>query len=254
MTKKKEEPFFDPSAPDTFTASDTYAARFSGETGKFFLDVQEKTILSLLKDLKGKRILEIGGAHAQLTRIFLKAGCDVWVHATDPISLTRLNGLKKEYPDTLHLFDSSMFDLPFEDKSFDSVVAIRLISHVQDWQKLLLEMCRVSKQSIVIDYPPKSSFNIFYPILFSLKKTVEGEGTRTFLRFSPSEIQDCLKSTHFEVIAEKKQFFLPMAFHRMIRCARLSRCLEGFFGIIGLTDLLGSPTILYAERCLIDIL
>ena len=236
------------SAPDTFTASDAYASRFSGKVGKFFLKKQEKSVSSLLPPLQGKQVLELGGAHGQLTPFLLQQGASVWVQASDEKSFQRLNDLKTQYPKQLQFFVSGYFNLPFEDNFFDHMISVRLISHVPEWEKLLKESARVTKESIIIDYPPASSFNVLYPLLFKIKKKIEGSTTRTFLRFSAKQMHDLFCSLGFSTIKEEKQFFFPMAFHRKMKCDVISSILENICASLGMTKLLGAPVILSAKR------
>lgn len=238
-----------PEAPDVATASDAYRLRFRGATGQYFLEVQERCVVSLLdSDGRGKTVLEVGGAHAQLTEAILARGCSVWVHATDEKCFARLKAVQERYPGRLELVTSPLDALPFAEGHFDAVVAIRLLTHVEEWSGLLREMCRVSKGLVVFDYPPVCSFNFFYPILFALKYKLEGGSTRTFIRFSAANIRACLTEAGFRVKAEHRQFFLPMGFHRTIRCAPLSRALEGISAAAGLVRLFGAPAVLCAER------
>lgn len=234
--------------PDIFTASSAYAARFAGAVGAFFLAVQAKIVMKLLGNIKGKKILEVGGAHGQLTPHLLGAGALVWVHASDEKSFKNMEPLQEEYPDQLQLITSSMFELPFEDEFFDFVIAIRLISHVLCWSALICEMCRLAKKSVIIDYPPIAGFNILYPILFKIKRKLEGSSTRTFLRFTSKEMLDTFSENGFKVTNEERQFFFPMALHRTLKCAPISKFLEGTARFLGLTKVFGAPIILNADR------
>lgn len=238
--------------PDVFTASPAYAERFSGKIGTYFLNVQKKGILNFLPDLKGKRILEVGGAHAQMTRTFLDAGSEVWVQASKDVAFCQLQALQKEFPQTLHLITSSFFSLPFPDHSFDYVVSVRLISHVDKWKELISEMCRLANDLIIIDYPPCGSFNVLYPLLFRLKKWLEGNSTRTFLCFNTKVLKDVFQDNDFQVTKQIKQFFLPMAFHRTLNkfgnFVVVSILLEDIFKLIGFTHISGSPALLCAKK------
>ena len=49
--------------PDVETASDDYARRFSGPVGEWFLDVQERACLDLLRPWRGGTVLDVGGGH-----------------------------------------------------------------------------------------------------------------------------------------------------------------------------------------------
>lgn len=233
-------------APDIESASERYAQRFSGETGRYFLEVQERAVIALLGP-RPRRILEVGGAHAQLTGAFLRAGHEVCVHSSDPSCFERLRPLRQAYPQHLSFACSSFFELPFPDKGFDAVVCIRLMAHVPEWQRLLAELCRVSR-NVIIDYPPLRSFNVLYPLLFGLKQRLEQKTTRSFLRFRFRDLSSFLRRQGFGVSGTSREFFLPMGLHRALRWAWLSRTLEAACAGLGLTALLGSPALLAAEE------
>ena len=206
--------------------------------------------MSLLRTYckKGGKVLEVGGGHAQLTRALLEAGYEVWVQGSEESCAWQLTDLKAAYPDKLYFVCSSYFSLPFDDKTFDCVTAIRLLAHVEEWEALVTEMGRVSARGLLVDYPPSLSFNVLYPFFFRMKRWIEGPTTRTYQRFSPSEIAGCLSRCGFRPLETRRQHFLPMAFHRMAGWCGLSRCMECVFAGLGLTKLLGSPAVLYAEE------
>ena len=140
-----------------------------------------------------------------------------------------------------------MFALPVETASFDLVISVRLVPHVEDWPRLLAEMCRVSRRTVLFDYPSLSGLNALTPLLFSLKKSLEGN-TRTYLSFTRHQLADELARHGFADVHEVKQFLLPMVVHRQARGAAPLRWLESLFRIAGLTALWGSPIILRADR------
>jgi hypothetical protein len=80
-----------------------------------------------------------------------------------------------------------------------------------------------------------------------MKKGVEGD-TRPFAVFSDAEVRDAFAAHGFEAAARRPQFLLPMALHRALRTAALSRGAEAAASASGLTSLFGSPVILKAER------
>jgi ubiquinone/menaquinone biosynthesis C-methylase UbiE len=136
----------------------------------------------------------------------------------------------------------SVVDLPFEAKSFDVVVSFRLLSHLYNWQEEISELCRVAREQVIVDYPTKFSFNAIEPILFKLKKQIEGN-TRHFLTFSHAEIRDAFLKSNFTSHKCIAQFFWPMALHRAIKQVRFSILIEKIPGILGLTALFGTPVI-----------
>src|SRR5206468_3254442 len=69
---------------------------------------------------------------------------------------------------------ADILDLPFADSSFDLVTSVRLISHVEDWERLLAELCRVASRWVLIDYPSTVGLNALTPLLFRVKRGLEG--------------------------------------------------------------------------------
>ena len=140
-----------------------------------------------------------------------------------------------------------MLALPYENKSFDIVTCFRLLTHEDNWKVQISELCRVAKFSVIIDYPDIRSFNIFYKILFKMKKKYEGN-TRTFRNFSRKELAGEFEKHGFKSPVFKPEFFLPMVIHRALKNVKLLEMMENFFYFIGLTKYLGSPVILRVER------
>ena len=231
--------------PDIETSSAEYASRFAGRAGRYFLDVQDRTVTEALAGLTPGTALDVGGGHGQLVDPLSRLGWRVTVHGTAPVcerNLRELHGkLNSEF------VQGRLFALPVADKSFDIVIAVRLLAHVPDWQRLLAELCRVARHAVVVDYPSKSGLNALTPLLFGLKKSYEGN-TRTYLSFTHSELRAEFARHGFESRRVVKQFFLPMVAHRLGKGSAPLRWAEGFCRASGLTALAGSPVILRMDR------
>jgi SAM-dependent methyltransferase len=231
--------------PDVETSSARYASRFAGKGGRYLLDVQARAIRKVLADLPPGTALDVGGGHGQLVDLLQEAGWKVTVQGTDAEcerNLRELHG-KRAVP----FVEGDLFALPVPDRSFDLVISVRLISHVDDWPRLIAEMCRVARQSVVIDYPSTSGFNALTPLLFRMKRAFEGN-TRTYTSFSRAQLRAEFRRHGFTRLTERKQFFLPMVVHRMARGNVLFRGAEAVFRGLGLTHLAGSPVILRMDR------
>ena len=116
------------------------------------------------------------------------------------------------------------------------------MSHCTQWRTLVAELCRVSDHAVVIDYPVWLSVNILTPLLFFVKRKIEGN-TRTYRMFSTLELQREFKKHGFRLEQAKKQFVWPMALHRMLKSIPLSRNLEAPMRWLGITRLFGSPVV-----------
>lgn len=231
--------------PDVETSSEDYARRFDGEVGRFFLDVQNNTVLDLLAPWPGARVLDVGGGHAQLAPDLVKRGFGVTVAGSEEVCRRRLD--QTLAPGSFEFRACDLLALPFPDRSFDVVVSLRLVAHVERWQALVAELCRVAKHAVILDYSDSRSFNFLYGPLFQWKKSVEGN-TRTYAIYRPGEVAREMARHGFGRPAERRQFFLPMVVHRKVKSARFSRLSERVSSALGLTRWLGSPIVLRVER------
>lgn len=244
--KLRPQPRVEPhETADIETSSEAYARRFPGALGEFLLAPQTQALLELLASYPGARILELGGGHAQVAPVLVRHGYSVTVVGSDEVCRERLDRVLG--PDEFEFLAADLLDLPFPDRSFDVVIAFRLLAHVQRWRQLLGEMCRVARASVVFDYSDTRSFNRFYDRFFEWKRSLEGN-TRTFHCFAPGELAAECARHGFPRSQERRQHFVPMVVHRTLKSVRISRALETASGGAGLTRRFGSPVVLRADR------
>jgi len=231
-----------PEMPDIETSSENYASRFRGPAGAYMLDVQEKSVLELLKDgrpLENRTVLDVGGGHGQLAGPIAGLGCAVTVVGSDESCATRLDG------DQIAFAVGSMLDLPFSERSFDTLVSVRLISHIENWPRLVAELCRVADRSIIIDYPTWRSINALSLLTFPIKKAIE-KNTRTYTTFWDGAIRREFAKHGFRAVATRNQFVMPMALHRASKGAL--KPVEEAMRATGVTRLIGNPVIIRLDR------
>ena len=230
--------------PDIETASEAYARRFAGAAGRYLLGEQEAAVRGLLADFKGGTVLDVGGGHAQLTALLRSVAGGVLVFGSDPRGLERV---RRDFPDC-NTATGDLLALPFARESFDLVVAVRLLPHVRDWVRLTSELCRVARSTVVVDYPRTTGLNGLTPLLFPLKKRLEGD-TRHYRNFRDAEIDEVLRACGFEPRERRAQFLLPMVAHRRVNGFVALRGVERAAKWLGLTQAFGSPVVIRADRC-----
>ena len=108
-----------------------------------FLNTFEKDeLFTLLGDLNGKKVLDIGsGTGRSVTRLKVTGASDVT--ALD-ISPEMLEILKEEHP-TVETVIGNVEKLPFKDDSFETITALFVIVHIGDLREMLDEVYRVLK-------------------------------------------------------------------------------------------------------------
>jgi len=232
---------------DVESSSESYARRFAGPVGQWFLEVQARITLECLSGLPpGGTVLDVGGGHAQLAPPLVEAGYRVTVVGSDPSCGERLAPFTSAGRCRFEVAD--LLALPYPDQAFDAVVCYRLLAHSIAWKRLVGELCRVARHRVVVDYPARRSVNVASEALFRIKNSIERGTTRPFALYDRAEMARAFASAGFRVTLERPQFFLPMALYRLAGSPGLARTLEGLAHSTGLTGLLGSPVIARADR------
>jgi 2-polyprenyl-3-methyl-5-hydroxy-6-metoxy-1,4-benzoquinol methylase len=213
--------------------------------GEYFLELQARITLDLLAPWPRATVLDVGGGHGQLAAPLASAGYDVTVHGTAEACAERVRDLVQAGRARFGV--GALEALPWPDRSFDVVLAFRLLPHVARWQALVGELCRLARLAVVVDYPTRRSVNAVSGAFFEAKKGVEGN-TRPFRVFGEREIGQAFEAASFATTARRPEFTFPMALHRAIGRAGLSRTVEAVAAGVGVTSLLGSPVVRRAER------
>ena len=229
--------------PDVHSSNDSYALRFQGGVGAFFLEIQTREIVNAILGCRAKSVLDVGGGHCQIARPLTELRLDVTVTgSTDECE----QGLRHQLPHDRYAFvNSPLFPLPFETSSFDVCTSIRMMSHLEDWPKLIAELCRVARSAVVIDFSAQTWNRGLSRFLQAAKKSVE-RNTRSFLTQSVVEVRREFASHGFRVMREYRQFAIPMALHRLIGSPQFSRSAERLLREFRVTKYVGSPVIVTA--------
>jgi 2-polyprenyl-3-methyl-5-hydroxy-6-metoxy-1,4-benzoquinol methylase len=175
----------------------------------------------------------------------VREGCKVTVIGSDISCKHRIEDLIKS--GNCHFEVGNVIALPYPDKSFDVVVAVRMLTHCGQWETLVKEMCRVSRGPVITDYPTCQSLNAAAPALFGAKKKYE-KNTREWRLFKHREVRDAFAAAGFAETGRFAQFFLPMVVHRALKCKPLSAFSESVCRALGLTRLWGTPVIASFEK------
>jgi 2-polyprenyl-3-methyl-5-hydroxy-6-metoxy-1,4-benzoquinol methylase len=236
-----------PETADIETSNDDYATRFRGATGAWMLEVQERAVSKLLgaRVERGATVLDVGGGHGQLAHPLADAGYQVTVIGSAPSCRHRIADLVDAGRCSFEV--GNVVALPYPDKSFDAVVAVRMLTHCSVWPTLVKEMCRVSRGPVITDYPTSQSLNAIAPMLFDAKKKFE-KNTRTWTLFRHRQVREAFAAAGFRPTGRVGQFFLPMVVHRALKCKPLSAFLEGVCRLLGLSRLWGTPVVGRWER------
>lgn len=234
--------------PDIESSNADYARRFEGEIGKYLLTLQSNAIVELLFENENdeiKSLLDVGGAHCQVVPVLLGRIARLEILGSDTLSEQYA---KECIPQGGYRYQKgNLLAMPYEQDAFDSVLSIRMLPHLENWKQFIKELCRVSRNTVVLEYPDKQSVNILSEIFFPIKRRFEGN-TRRYRCYSQKEIREEFSKHGFNLVDSRKECVAPLVLHRIVSNRTFSEYLERFFNRLGITRYLGSPVILKFER------
>lgn len=140
------------------------ASPLQGET-----DLNKRCTEKILASLRGRTVLEAGCGRGYL------AGRMARTHEVTATDIVLDQSAVARYPD-VDFVAANVEDLPFPDKSFDTVVCTHTLEHVQNLQQAIGELRRVARERVIIVVPKqrpyKYGFNLhihFFPYAWSLQ-------------------------------------------------------------------------------------
>jgi ubiquinone/menaquinone biosynthesis C-methylase UbiE len=245
------EVYADPAMAERFDAM-----RFSGPIGRLIADTQERQIAAFLAPVEARRILDVGTGTGRAAIALAKRGGIVT--AVDA-SAEMLEVAQRRAEETLGrrslgeggeiaFARGDAHHLEFPDRAFEAVVCLRVLMHTPDWRRSLRELCRVSSDRVVFDYPSLWSAAALQAVTRRLAHTFN-RSVEAYRVFSPGSVARALQAEGFRVTGQHKQFVLPIALHKFVNSEAWTRRVEGVMARIGLMRLLGSPVTIVAERC-----
>jgi len=123
---------------------------------KFLINNFYSTLISLARPLLPKTVLDAGcGEGFTLNKLMSNQIGQI----TEGVEYTKeaIALGKKLFPNA-NIKQGSIYDLPYKDGSFDLVVCTEVLEHLENPQKALLEITRLSKKYIILSVPNEPFF------------------------------------------------------------------------------------------------
>jgi len=223
------------------------ALRFSGPIGRLIADTQEQVIARFLAPVAGRTVLDVGTGTGRAAIALAARGATVTGVDASAQMLEVAERRAKEAGVRVTFAAGDAHGLAFADRSFDAAICLRVLMHTPDWRLSLRELCRVSRNRIVFDYPALSSGAALES---AARHAVHAFGGRVeaYRVLGARAVRAELAVNGFRLADSHRQFVLPIAFHKRLNSAAATGRIEGALSRAGLTRLLGSPVTVVAER------
>jgi SAM-dependent methyltransferase len=233
---------------DTDVASGFDQLRFGGPIGALVADEQERVLLDLAGELPGRTVLDVGTGTGRAAFILAREGARV-TGLDFSMEMMRVGADRARREGRgVGFLRGDAHGLPFPDRSFDTSVSFRVLMHTPGWRTCVQELCRVTRQRVIVDYPALASAASVQAAARRLKQRL-GRPTEAYRVFRDGVMDQAFAEAGFRVVRRHRQFLLPIALHKTIGSRGFSERLEGVLASAGLVGRFGSPVTILAERC-----
>lgn len=133
-------------------------------------DLNSKCVKYILEHISGTKVLDASCGRGYLIKKIHNLG--YYVTGSDIV----INNIKKE---RLEIVRADINNLPFESKSFDTVICTHTLEHIRNHKKAIDELCRVTKKRLIIVIPCQREYKYtpdlhvnFIPYMYRFKEFI----------------------------------------------------------------------------------
>lgn len=202
------------------TAEEYDEWRFS-KGGELVDSGEKEALFELVSTVEGLEILEVACGTGRFSVELAESGADVTgVDISRPM-LTKGVGKARERGLGVEFMRGDAKQLPFPDDSFDLVVGMRFFHLIDEPEKYLREMARVSKSRVVFDTFNKKSARVVYNRFLPM-------GSRLY---SEEDIDRVTEAAGVELVERSNDFVVPFGVYRATPKA-LAKGFRGFDDVV----------------------
>jgi len=224
------------------------ALRFSGPVGALLAETQDRLLAEALGPLEGRRVLDVGTGTGRAAISLARRGAVVTAIDASAEMLAVAVKRVAQAGVAVSLAQGDAHALEFADNTFDAAVSLRVLMHTPDWRQCLAELCRVSRERVVFDYPALASVAAFQAAARRVASRL-GVRTEAYRVIGDRAVRAALARAGFAIVDRHRQFVLPIALHKTFDSRALTVRVEGLLAEVGLLRAFGSPVTVVAERC-----
>ena len=125
---------------------------------KFFLDNFKSLLLEEVKRLKPESILDVGAGEGFTLEMFRKHNVGKKLEGVEYMD-DALSLAKKLHPQ-VKIRKGTIYELPYKDDTFDVVICTEVLEHLEEPEKALKELKRVSRKYVILSVPNEPLFTI----------------------------------------------------------------------------------------------
>ena len=203
------------SAPICDYEGSQYQHEFWGP-GRAYEDAVERLALRALLPAKGNRILEIGAGYGRLADLY--AGYDqIFLLDYARTQMEQAREFLKDRPGVTYVV-GDLYNLPFNDGFFDTVVTVRVLHHIASIPTAFAEVARIltTGGAYVLEYANKRNVKAILRYLFRRQPSPFSREPWEFAKlnfdFHPAYMAEQLKTASFVTHRQRAASFFRVGF------------------------------------------
>jgi 2-polyprenyl-3-methyl-5-hydroxy-6-metoxy-1,4-benzoquinol methylase len=221
--------------------------RFGGPIGELVAETQARILLDFAGRLNGVSVLDVGTGTGRAALVLAHQGAQVTGVDASKEMLDVGEARARAEQVAIRFMQGDAHRLPFPERDFELSVSLRVLMHTPDWRQCIGELCRVTRQRIIIDYPALRSVAAVQALGRRVKQATGGK-TEAYRVFSHRAIAATFAEHGFKIVRVHRLFTLPIAIHKTIGSRAFTERIEALGERVGLLRLFGSPVTILAER------
>ncbi len=123
---------------------------------RFLIDRFLHTVTKTLRPLQPDSILDVGAGEGFTLATLKQRHIGKKLEGLE--YLESAIALGKKYNPSIHLRQGTIYSLPYKDNAFDVVLCTEVLEHLEEPQKALKELVRVSKKYLILSVPNEPFF------------------------------------------------------------------------------------------------
>lgn len=233
---------------DPATARSFDDRRFGGPIGDLVARDQAEVLREFVGNIKGRSVLDVGTGTGRAALLLAEAGGQVTGVDASEEMLAVARQRAAERGAEIEFLAGDAHTLAFADQSFDVSVSLRVLMHTPGWRTSLNELCRVTRDIVIVDYPSVHSLAVVQSLGRKVVHAASGR-TEPYRVFFDGQIAAAFQANGFRVRSTRRLFVLPIGLHKAVGSAAFTAATEGALRRLGFLRLFGSPVTILAERC-----
>jgi len=170
--------------------------------------------LEAVTDLRGQRVLEIGGGTGGNSSLLARKGAEVYVLDFSPTALSIASQTAEHAGVRFRLMEADARHMPFSDRFFNLIFHQGFLEHFRNPLPLLQEQWRVLREGghLLVDVPQKLNlFTVKKHVLMAMRRWEYGWESE----FSYGRLCGLLTDAGFDVVEAYGRGYYPRPFHRL---------------------------------------